>query len=62
DNATTTTSMNTTSSAPPPSSVIQGLLDQMHDMGLVDDGKNLEALEASNWSLQSAIDILLNDI
>jgi len=39
---------------------VQLLLNQMHDMGLIDDEKNIRALEASGYDLQAAVDLILD--
>jgi hypothetical protein len=38
---------------------VQVLLDQMKAMGLTDEVANRQALEAANWDLKAALDILL---
>ena len=35
------------------------LLDQMSAMGLTDEAANRQALEATNWDLKAALDLLL---
>jgi hypothetical protein len=35
------------------------LLDQMRAMGLTDEAANRQALEAANWDLKAALDLLL---
>ena len=37
----------------------QALLDQMYAMGLTDQAANRQALEATNWDLKTALDLLL---
>jgi hypothetical protein len=37
----------------------QTLLDQMSAMGLTDEAANRQALEATNWDLKAALDLLL---
>ena len=37
----------------------QALLDQMSAMGLTDEAANRQALEATNWDLKAALDLLL---
>ena len=37
----------------------QALLDQMKTMGLTDEAANRQALEATNWDLKAALDLLL---
>ncbi len=37
----------------------QALLDQMRAMGLTDEAANRQALEATNWDLKAALDLLL---
>ena len=53
---TTTTAMESTESEP---SNAQALLDQMQAMGLTDEAANRQALEATNWDLKAALDLLL---
>jgi mRNA-degrading endonuclease toxin of MazEF toxin-antitoxin module len=66
----TTTASATTTAATPSTMVpmnmtsdepahVQTLLDQMRTMGLTDDVANRQALEASNWDLKAALDLLL---
>lgn len=50
------TTMDTTPSEP---ENIQALLDQMRAMGLTDEAANRQALEAVNWDLKAALDLLL---
>ncbi|CAF1260327.1 unnamed protein product [Rotaria sp. Silwood1] len=38
---------------------VQTLLDQMYAMGLTDQAANRQALEATNWDLKAALDLLL---
>ncbi|CAF1661419.1 unnamed protein product, partial [Adineta ricciae] len=38
---------------------VQALLDQMRIMGLTDEAANRQALEATNWDLKAALDLLL---
>ena len=50
------TTMETTNNEP---DNIQELLEQMRAMGLTDEVANRQALEAANWDLKAALDILL---
>lgn len=54
--STPVTTMDSASSEPPNA---QALLDQMYAMGLTDQTANRQALEAANWDLKAALDILL---
>jgi len=50
------TTMDSTSSEPADA---QALLEQMRAMGLTDEAANRQALEATNWDLKAALDLLL---
>jgi hypothetical protein len=50
------TTMDTTGNDP---ANAQELLDQMSAMGLTDEAANRQALEATNWDLKGALDLLL---
>ncbi|CAF3745071.1 unnamed protein product [Rotaria sordida] len=50
------TTMDTTGNEP---ANAQSLLDQMYAMGLTDQTANRQALEATNWDLKAALDLLL---
>ena len=54
--STPATTMETTNSEP---TNLQSLLDQMRAMGLTDEAANRQALEAANWDLKAALDLLL---
>jgi hypothetical protein len=56
DQPTPVTTMESTASEP---ENIQELLDQMSAMGLTDEAANRQALEATNWDLKAALDLLL---
>jgi hypothetical protein len=56
DQAASITTMENTGSEP---ENIQALLEQMHAMGLTDEAANRQALEATNWDLKAALDLLL---
>ncbi len=53
---TPVTTMDSTGSEP---ANAQTLLDQMSAMGLTDEAANRQALEATNWDLKAALDLLL---
>jgi len=53
---TPVTTMDTTNGEP---ANLQSLLDQMRAMGLTDEAANRQALEAANWDLKAALDLLL---
>jgi hypothetical protein len=53
---TPVTTMESASSEP---SNLHVLLDQMRAMGLTDEAANRQALEAANWDLKAALDLLL---
>ena len=50
------TTMENTSNEP---AHVQALLDQMRAMGLTDEAANRQALEATQWDLKAALDLLL---
>jgi len=50
------TTMDNTGSEPADA---QALLEQMRAMGLTDEAANRQALEATNWDLKAALDLLL---
>ena len=50
------TTMDTTNNE---SANVQALLDQMRAMGLTDEAANRQALEATQWDLKAALDLLL---
>ncbi|CAF1396366.1 unnamed protein product [Rotaria magnacalcarata] len=54
---TSITTMDSSTSNDPANA--QALLDQMQAMGLTDEAANRQALEASNWDLKAALDLLL---
>lgn len=50
------TTMDTTNNEP---ANVQALLDQMRAMGLTNEAANRQALEATQWDLKAALDLLL---